>query len=160
MEKIPEKSQAGISTGFWFVWNDGTNTIKGWGSPLSGMERVYLNDQLVSEKRNLKTKSEHNFDDRNNDHYEVSFNVANILKGIECQFKKNGIVQKKITCRYQFGRIFKLKNLVLFLLGFAIIFILGISFNLSESIVFALTLLLCLIILMRNRKNRYAFEEV
>jgi hypothetical protein len=51
MEKLPEKSEASTSSGIWFVWNDGNNTIRVWSSAINGKEKIYLNDKLISEKK-------------------------------------------------------------------------------------------------------------
>ena len=43
---------ASLTKGIWFVHNDGINTIKIYGSN-TGNEKIYLNDNLISDKRNM-----------------------------------------------------------------------------------------------------------
>ena len=47
----PEKSQASNKDGIWYVFKDGNNTIKYWCSSFTGKEKVYLNENLIADKR-------------------------------------------------------------------------------------------------------------
>lgn len=160
MEKLPEISEASISKGMWFVWNDGSNIVRVWGSGISGKEKIYLNDTLVSERRMLKTNSEYEFEDSNRNLYGVSINVANLQGKVECQFKKNGEVKKKIVFKYQFGSIFTLKNMVLLLSGFVLIFILAFFLKLTETVVFVLILVLFGLVYSISNKKQYLIEDI
>ena len=122
MDQLPKVSQGSISKGIWFVYNDEVNSIKVWGACFSGKEKVYLNEKPVSEKRNLKMKSEHAFVDVHGNNYEVKVLTTNIRKGIiECHFYKNGEIQKRYECRFTFGQIFKTKFIIMLLSGSIII---------------------------------------
>lgn len=87
---LPEKSEASIRKGCWFVVRDGNNLIHIHGSNINGKESVYLNNELVSEKRNLHKKSEHEFEDKNNNSYQIEISVSDLYKGsLECKVYKN-----------------------------------------------------------------------
>ena len=80
METIPKKSQANLKSGNWLIFNDDENTIQIWTSNLTGMEKVYLNSELISEKRNLKLKESHVFADKNGDVEKLFVNPLFFLK--------------------------------------------------------------------------------
>jgi len=124
MENLPETSQASIRKGFWFVFKDGETTIRIWGASLSGKEKIYVNDALVSESRSQKRNSEHQFKIVN-DQYKLTINVLSMLKGpIECKLYKNGVLLKKQTCHHRTNNKVKRSNTGL---AIAVGIILGIS---------------------------------
>lgn len=70
--------------GYWFFFNDGKNRIAVFGSAMSGKEKVFFNDELVSEHRSLGFNSCHRFE-RGGRSYEILFLVTNLMRGaIEC----------------------------------------------------------------------------
>ncbi len=58
----------------------GENTITVWGSTHTGLERVYLNGQLMSEKRNWRFNSNHVFQ-LDGQQIEVKIIVVSMLSG-------------------------------------------------------------------------------
>ncbi|MCR6650689.1 MAG: hypothetical protein NVV73_03925 [Cellvibrionaceae bacterium] len=42
-----------MSKGMWYVFHDGDNMIRAWGSGWTGLERVYFNDELVARHSHL-----------------------------------------------------------------------------------------------------------
>jgi uncharacterized membrane protein len=90
MNKIPTSSQVSLSKGFWFIFRDGEREIAAHGSAISGQERIFVNGELISEKRSLSKTSEHQFTVGNNT-YIVMFLVPQILQGkMECSLIKDG----------------------------------------------------------------------
>lgn len=59
MKNIPKCSTASLINGNWFIYNDGSNEIQIWHSNISGKEKVFVNNQLLSEKRPFAFRSEH-----------------------------------------------------------------------------------------------------
>ncbi|HEY7886317.1 MAG TPA: hypothetical protein VIC08_15330 [Cellvibrionaceae bacterium] len=55
-------------------------TIKVWGSAWSGRELVYLNDQVVSDKRSYRLSTPHEFEHAGV-HYKVELGTESILRG-------------------------------------------------------------------------------
>ncbi|WP_462146807.1 hypothetical protein [Pseudoalteromonas gelatinilytica] len=80
-----------------FYFQDGDNQIACFGHIMSGKEKIYVNDELVSEKRSFGFKSNHDFNYQGNA-YAVKFEMQNILTGkVECSFYKAGKLVKQST---------------------------------------------------------------
>jgi len=76
--------------GYKFYFQDGDNQIACFGSYFTGKEEVFINDELVSDKRNQKVASAHLFK-HGEDDFKVTFEMRNILTGrLECSLYKNG----------------------------------------------------------------------
>lgn len=73
-----------------FYFQEGDNQIACHGSYFTGKEEIYLNDDLVSSKRNFGFKGVHQFDIKG-DQYSVIYELSNLLSG-------------KITCTFMKGR--------------------------------------------------------
>ncbi|MEC8225559.1 MAG: hypothetical protein VX010_05350, partial [Pseudomonadota bacterium] len=83
--------------GYKFYFQDGDNQIACFGHIMSGKEKIYVNDELVSEKRSFGFKSHHDFNYQGNA-YAVDFAMQNILTGkLECSFYKTGKLVKQST---------------------------------------------------------------
>ncbi|GIU11250.1 MULTISPECIES: hypothetical protein [unclassified Shewanella] len=79
-----------ITNGYWYYFNDQDVRITAHGSGYSGKETIYVNDEVVSDKRNLvKMNSCHKFCHLGND-YEVRFKVTSLMKAtVECSLYRN-----------------------------------------------------------------------
>jgi hypothetical protein len=89
--KIPASSQFSWSDGLWFIFHDGDRQIAVNASAISGRERVFVNNELVADKRSLGMTSEHQFffDEIT---YQVIFKVTNLLTAkLECSLIKDDI---------------------------------------------------------------------
>lgn len=119
---IPKKSEASIKNGHWFVHHDSNNIIQVWGSNFNGKEKVFLNGNLVSERRSVKVKSEHSFEDKAGQNYEVSLKVQHLVKGgMECIIRKDKKEIKVFKTRFEKGK----RNLLrkwLIVLGASVLF--------------------------------------
>lgn len=119
MSKIPNKSGGGLIRGVCFVINDAENIIKVWISSMSGMERVYFNDVLVSDKRSATLKSEHEFFIEGNK-FKVNIEVISFIKGkLLCTLTKNNDVIKELGSKFNntsYGYIFTLIIIMSFVL--------------------------------------------
>ena len=75
--------------GYKFYFQDGDDQIACFGSYFTGKEEVYINDELVSEKRSINVTSKHQFELSGNT-FNVKFEMHNILTGrLECSLFKN-----------------------------------------------------------------------
>lgn len=75
--------------GYKFYFQDGDDQIACFGNYFTGKEEVYINDELVSSKRSMGVKSQHQFEFAGT-RYQVVFEMKNILSGrLECTFYKN-----------------------------------------------------------------------
>jgi hypothetical protein len=75
-----DKKQVTVKNGYWFFFEDDGNKIAMHGSAISGKETIYVNDEVVSETRNYKFKSDHLFE-INGVEYNVEFKMKSMLKG-------------------------------------------------------------------------------
>lgn len=157
---IPDKSETSIKNGNWFIYKDGQNVIQIWGSNLNGKEKVFLNNELVSEQRSMKMQSSHNFKDKNGQNYEVMFHTQSLLKGsLECIIKKEDVVLKIFKTKYIRGKNFTLKRFVILILASAIYVFLMAEYNLP-NFTFFIFLILVLIIHFKTRdKGEILIEE-
>jgi len=75
-------------SGYKFYFQEGDNQIACFGSFVSGKEEVYVNDELVSVKRNLGFKGVHQFTIEDSA-YSIVYELTNILSGkVKCSFLK------------------------------------------------------------------------
>ncbi|MBL4789382.1 MAG: hypothetical protein JKY60_10145 [Kordiimonadaceae bacterium] len=103
-----------LSKGYWWAFDCDGDEITVQGSSFSGMERVYINDALVFEKRSLRLCSRHTFTHDGHD-YELHLSTVSLVKAeIECMLIKNGqIVGVKIIGYYSGRKSSVLKKLAL-----------------------------------------------
>jgi hypothetical protein len=98
---LSDTSKASFAGGFWFVFHDGGRTIRAWGSTFSGLERIYVDNAIVSEGRNLKREGIHQFS-IDGVGYSITFRASSVLKGpLVCRLEKNGLVIKSLSCSYR-----------------------------------------------------------
>jgi hypothetical protein len=97
VNKIPPNSQVSVLKGFWFIFQDGDREIAAWASALTFREQVFINKQLLSEKRSLNIKSKHHLILEENV-YEIVFNISNFLTGkLNCSLIKDDVLLECIT---------------------------------------------------------------
>lgn len=126
---LPEKSQTSLTKGLWFVHDDEVNSIKIFGSN-TGKEKIYLNEELVSEQRNVNLKSEHQFQDKQGNIYEVKFITTNLVKGeMDCLIYKNKERIKSFKTSFRRGKFFTLKEFLILILSSVTFAILNVSLN-------------------------------
>lgn len=86
---LPENSSASLSKGMWYVFHDGHNTIRAWGSGWTGLERVYFNDQILANCKHLKRVEQFAFE-RDGHRYRVECSNNNLQKWqVQCSFWKD-----------------------------------------------------------------------
>jgi hypothetical protein len=113
MKMLPEKSRASFKDGIWFVFHDGINSLKIYGSSL-GKEKVFLNEVLVSEQRNLNLNSEHSFSDKTGNVYNVVFETTKLMNGeMECRVLRNGEKVKVFRTKIEKGKNLSARRLVI-----------------------------------------------
>lgn len=101
--------------GYWFMFDDGPNAIAVFNSAWSGKQKVFFNEGVVAEGRNL-TGFNSILKFTNNDHqYEVRYLTTSILKAeIECLLIKDDHVIGSASKAF-YGNNLKLDH---FLIGF------------------------------------------
>lgn len=96
---MSKKTVFSFTKGYTFTFEDEGNTIEVWFSGLSGLERVYVNGELVCSQRNLSTDSTNSFSIGGND-YSTTLTAVSLLKGpFVCTLSKNGkaYMRQKLT---------------------------------------------------------------
>ena len=84
MKTLPDKSQGNIRSGLWFVFPLTNHTIRAWGSLITGMECIYLDEDIVSEHRSMGKTSQHEFDALNSK-WKIEFKTISLLRGqLQC----------------------------------------------------------------------------
>lgn len=126
---INSYEEFGFFKGYTFVFCEGNNIIKAWFSCLSGLEKVYVNDSLVSEQRNYKTDSENTFN-VGKDTYASKFSTESILKGpFVCDLHKNGQLIKRQKLIFPATKKTRFKGIY----GFLFCILLGVIFGFSMA---------------------------
>jgi len=120
-----------LRKGFTFSFEDEGNTIDAWFSAFSGLEKVYVNGDLISSQRNLSTDSTNSFNVGANE-YSTNLNVASLLKGpFLCTLSKNGDAYRRQ--RLLFPKAKPSSKWKSFLVSFLLFLVLGILFGLARS---------------------------
>ncbi|MCW8875660.1 MAG: hypothetical protein OQK04_17995 [Kangiellaceae bacterium] len=92
-----------LTEGFWFYFEVDGSTIAANCSAWSGKEYVYIDDELVSETRNLTSRTgEHHFE-LNNREYKIKFNVVSVLVGeLTCEiYQGSNLIAEQDRAFYQ-----------------------------------------------------------
>lgn len=111
MQELPLQSKADLRDGIWFVFALDGHIVRGWGSR-SGLERVYVDDQIVSEHRSFGRTSVHAFSVGTRP-CELRFVTRSYLKGaLECTLSCAGKPVAAFRVRYS-SPLFSWKRLVL-----------------------------------------------
>lgn len=101
-DHLPTESIADRSSA-WFICADGEKTLRAWGSFYTGKEIIYLDEHVVSEQRNMRKDSTHNFVDEGNT-YQVQYHMINQISGkLECRFYKNQVLLKALSMEFKKG---------------------------------------------------------
>lgn len=89
-----------LSNGYWFYFHDEGTPITAFGSALSGRERIFIGEELISSQRSWNFNTCHKFTHNGSD-YEIEFRTTNWLKGeLVCSLKKNGVLLDTATKAY------------------------------------------------------------
>lgn len=84
-----------LTKGYSFLFEDEGKKIETWFSALSGLEKVYVDGELVSSQRNLSTDSSNVFSIGPNE-YSTNMKAVSLLKGpFVCTLIKNGKEYKR-----------------------------------------------------------------
>ena len=120
-----------LRKGFSFSFEDEGNTIDAWFSAFSGLEKVYVNEELISSQRNLSTDSTNSFNIGVNE-YSTNLNAVSLLKGpFVCTLSKNGDAYKRQ--RLLFPKATPSSKGMSFLISFMLFIVLGVLFGLARS---------------------------
>ena len=122
MSKVSEFS---FFKGFSFIFEDEGKSIEAWFSAISGLEKVYIDGELICSQRNLSVDSTNKFI-LNDNEYTTNLKVANIFKGpFMCTLNKNGVpyqrqklsIPKNITSKKSLFKRFLCYLVLAFIFG-------------------------------------------
>lgn len=88
---MPTTSQVRLGKGAWFVFPLGHSIVRAWGAGISGLERIYVDNAVVSEHRNMRNRiSTHQFSIAG-EPYTVTFKTQHYFTlWLECSLAKDG----------------------------------------------------------------------
>ncbi len=149
---LPDKSRYSLKDGLWLVHNDGINTIRIFGSN-TGKERIYLNEEVVVEDRNIGLKSEHHFKDNGENAYELIAESTSLIKGKSTfALRRNGELIRTFNTEYQKGNNSFFIRLVIVIACSVVFSFIKLQFGLPEY-TFYIFLVLVLFVYFVTRDN-------
>lgn len=99
LQSLPASSNASLSKGMWYVFYDGNDIIRAWGSGWTGLERVYFNDELVVRHHHFKRLESVSFE-KNNHRYQIQCFSTSLQKWqAHCSFWRDGKKQCTLKCK-------------------------------------------------------------
>lgn len=153
---LPEQSRASASKGMWFVFHDGPNVIRAWGSYWTGLERIYFNDDLVV--YSAERAEQFDFYHEGN-HYRLEFCTRSVAIGqLRCTFIKDGEVISVLRSKRR-----KVLNVRPIYAHIAVCFAFGVSAGALNLPIWAGVVFImasCLITLLSNAKtDKFDIEQ-
>jgi hypothetical protein len=98
-KNLPAISNASLSKGMWYVFHDGDNVIRAWGSGWTGLERVYFNNELVARHHHFKRLESISFE-KNNHQYRIQCFSTSLQKWqARCVFWRDGEKLCALKCK-------------------------------------------------------------
>ena len=91
---LPDVSRASATKGLWLVFKDDDRIIRAWGSYWTGLERIFVNDQLILSSPTRGEVFQFEYD---NDQYRIEFSTKSVAMGqLHCCFFKNGTLLSEL----------------------------------------------------------------
>lgn len=120
-----------FTKGYKFSFEEEGVLIEAWFSALSGLEKVYVNGELVSSQRNLSTDSTNSFSIGSNE-YSTNLNTASLFKGpFVCTLSKNG--KEYMRQKLVFPKAERSSNGMPFVVKLSFFIMLGALFGFARS---------------------------
>lgn len=94
-----QTSQGNVRQGLWFVFPLETRIIRAWGGA-GALERIYVDGEIVSEKRSAGRVSTHSFS-IDGENFQISFRTISYVRAhIECVLLKNNepLMTQHVRC--------------------------------------------------------------
>lgn len=128
---MSKKKPFSFIKGYTFSFKEEGTLIEAWFSALSGLEKVYVNGELVSSQRNIATDSTNSFSVGANE-YSTNLKVVSLLKGpLVCTLIKNG--KEHMRQRLIFSKANKSSKGLPFIARFSFFILLGALFGVARS---------------------------
>lgn len=155
---LPSASNASLSKGMWYVFRDGENVIRAWGSGWTGLERVYFNDQLVVRHSHFKRPDSIHFE-KDNHRYRIQCSNTNSQKWqARCDFWRDG--EKVCTMKCRRRKIFDVRPTMAHLVAGLVTGLIGGALHAPALFgVFFIFLSLSLTLLTTAKTEDFVFEQ-
>ncbi|MEM7163517.1 MAG: hypothetical protein AAF487_13880 [Bacteroidota bacterium] len=157
--ELPNGSGYSLIKGIWFVFDYKENSVVIFCSSF-GKEEIFLNNQLISQGRNMNRKSTHNFKDPDGIEYTVQLDLINMFKWqIKCTVHRENVLIKTFTTKRKRGRNFLFKR---FLFVFLSTFFFGMAshyFNWPQTAFYLFMALVILIQIVTYDAGQMNIEE-
>ena len=120
-----------LRKGYSFSFNEDGNQISAWFSSISGLEKIYVNDELITSQRNISKNSTNTFVVDGTE-YSINLDVVSIRKGpFVCTLSKNGKPYKRRKLVFSMHEVQKSKfNFLLQLVFFIFV---GLIFGAAKA---------------------------
>lgn len=155
---LPSASNASLSKGMWYVFHDGDNVIRAWGSGWTGLERVYFNDELVARHPHFKRLESICFE-KNNHQYRIQCFSTSLQKWqARCVFWRDNEKLCAMKCKRR--KIFNVRPTMAHLLAGLIVGLIGGA--LHAPVIFAVLFIfisLSLTLLTTAKTEDFVFEQ-
>ena len=127
---------------------------------MNGKEKVFLNNELVSEHRSIKMQSGHEFTDKNGQNYEVKFETESLLQGtLKCVLKRDNNILRTFKTEYIKGKNLTLKRFLIIMLASAIFGVLKSLYSFSDFTFIMFIVAILVIHFATRNKGEIKIEE-
>lgn len=158
-QRLPLSPSASTKHGMWYVFHDGTNTIRAWGSHWMGLERIYFNDKLLKHWGHLKKRDEYAFCINGREYRIQCVKSSESRWQVECLLWCNGVKVDGWICRRK--RLLNLSPTLAYLYAGIITGMIGGLFKLPPwNGVFFLFLMLLITLVASAKTDRFVFERL
>jgi len=90
-KQLPLSSKADFSKGVWMVFNSDQHIVRVWLSLLTGKEIIYINDEAVSQRRNITSFNTVDSINHRGDHFDVEIDTESLAPyKLNCSVFING----------------------------------------------------------------------
>jgi len=113
MKQLPDQPQANSAKGIWFVFPDSEAIFKVWLSMLTGKEKVFANDELIYQTRNI-TRLHTTYDlEYRGKAYELEIKTVSLMVyTIECNLFREGRIIGAQLCKINEMGLLRVDELV------------------------------------------------
>ena len=127
---MSNKKAFGFLKGYSFLFEDDGCKIEAWFSTFSGLEKVFVNGDLVASKRSFSKKTENIFMIGENK-YSTTMTTVSLMRGPSiCTLYKNGKEYKRKKLVFPANENRKTRSFILMILFFVT---LGVGYGIAES---------------------------
>lgn len=96
---LPQLSNADANHGMWYVFRDGEDVIRAWGSSWTRLEQIYYGNVILKRYPNTRRRGQYSFS-KNGHHYRIDCNTGSVQRWqVECELWKDDKLVQVIKCK-------------------------------------------------------------